>query len=247
MLMKKITITALCALGLVASSQAALVANWTFDDASDLSGNTGSGATSWNSYSGVSQDAAGRFGGAASFTPSSSAWDNSFNLVTLDSFTVSLHVKGGTAWKDYLSIGTGNNVLVFEATSGASAIYNIGGAGGTAANSGQVVGATDVRDGEWHHLAVTVGNGTLTYYVDGIQEGSADFTGSGNATSLQIGSRFGQGGRQTTALIDDVSIYDEALDAAAINQLSGAAAVPEASSSLLMGLGGLALLLRRRK
>ncbi len=51
--------------------------------------------------------------------------------------------------------------------------------------------------------------------------------------------------------IDDVQIYDEALSASdatfLLNNAGTAVGVPEPSSTALLGLGGLALILRRRK
>ena len=47
----------------------------------------------------------------------------------------------------------------------------------------------------------------------------------------------------------NIAIYDTALDTAALQTVlnAGPAAVPEPSSAALLGLGGLALILRRRK
>jgi len=244
----------------VASAPAAMVANFTFDDAGNLGANTGSVATQWNSFSGVSQST-GRFGsGAGSFEAGvSSAWDNNLNVANLESFTLSLHVKSNqtAAWKDFVSIGTTNNVVFVLERTGAEGVanYNVGNVGGTA--DGQVVsapgaGVFDVDDGEWHHLGLTVGGGALTLYIDGLNRGSVAYSGSGALSAFQLASRFGDAGRAITAEIDDVALFDEALTDGQMQFLSanaaaGLSAVPEPGSAALLGLGGLAVILRRRK
>lgn len=239
------------------TTHGALVAHFTFDNAGDLGANTGSVATSWNSFSGVTQTT-GLFGsGAGSFVAgTSSAWDNDFTVANLNAFTLSMHVKSSqtVAWRDFVSIGTGNNVVFVLERTGSEGVfnYNIGNVGGT--GEGQVgyapgAGTFDVDDGTWHHLGITVGGGTITLYIDGVSRDSATYSGSGAISAFQLASRFGDGGRAITTEIDDVAIYDEALDSAQMGWLASneaTAAAPEPSAALLGGLGLLALLRRRR-
>ncbi|WP_235203443.1 LamG-like jellyroll fold domain-containing protein [Sulfuriroseicoccus oceanibius] len=244
----------------VSSASAAMVANFTFDDAGDLGANTGTVATAWNNFSEVTQTA-GRFGaGAGSFVAgSSSAWDGDFSVANMESFSLSMHVKSSQAnsWKDFVSIGTGNNVVFVLERTGAEGVanYNIGSVGGV--NEGQVAyspgaGTFDVDDGAWHHLGLTVGGGTLTLYIDGQNRGSAAYSGTGAMSAFQLASRFGDGDRAITTEIDDVAIFDNTLTDGEMlflstNAAASAVAVPEPSSAALLGLGGLALILRRRK
>jgi len=236
------------------SASAAMVANFTFDNAADMGENTGDVATTWNNFSGVTQTA-GLFGsGSGSFVAGTSvAWDASFNVgADLSNFSVSMHIKtpvGGTNWKDFLSIGTGNNVVfVLEQTSTPGvANYNIGDVGGHDGTAGE--SAIDITDNAWHQIGLTVGGNVVTLYVDGANVASNTYTGSGAITAFQLASRFGDGSRQITTEMDDVAIYDTTLSDAYMNALSTTAAanVPEPSSAALLGLGGLALLLRRRQ
>lgn len=255
---RKLTTTLLSFLALAASSHGALVAHFSFDDAGNLGANTGSVATNWNEFSGVTQTT-GRFGvGAGSFTAGTSqAWDSDFNAVNLNSFTLSMHVKTSetTAWKDFVSLGTGNNVVFVLEQTDASGVYNynVGNVGGV--NEGQIGYAPGsssfaVNNGAWHHLGITVSNNTLTLYIDGVNRGSVVYTGSGASSAFQLASRFGTGSRAMTTELDDVAIYNEALTDAQMNWLSSNAAitnpVPEPSVALL-GLLGVTGLLRRRR
>lgn len=242
----------IAALTASSASAATMVAYYTFDNAGDIGANTGTATTEWNSF-GVTQNVDAKFGSASGNFPNG-AWDADFGTdtgVDLSDFSVSLHVKGGdSAWNDYVSIGTANNVVhVLEQTgSGGLANYNIGDVGG---HDGAVGGynAIDITDGTWHHIGLSVTGGNVTIYVDGVARASAAYTGSGTATVFQIGSRFGDGNRSVTAQIDDVSVWDGALSDAQMLTLSSNAAtvVPEPTSTALLGLGGLALILRRRK
>lgn len=252
------TTALLSSLVMTAVSHGALTAHFTFDDAGDLGANTGSASTGWSEFSGVTQTS-GRFGaGAGSFTAgSSSAWDNDFNVGNLTDFTLSLHVKTTqtSAWKDFVSIGTGNNTVFVLEQTGTSGVfnYNIGNVGGTTGGSaGYAPGSTTfaINDGEWHHLGISVGDGTLSLYVDGVNRASVPYTGTGAISAFQLASRFGDGGRALTTEIDDVAVYDTRLSDAQMNWLSSNAAVanpiPEPSAALTGLLGILGLLRRRR-
>lgn len=119
-------------------------------------------------------------------------------------------------------------------------IQNGNGTAGTIrveANGGFFVGNTVVTDTEWHHVAVTWANdGTpniqdAKLYVDGVLDaefGSIDVPPSGSQSvaintavgeDVRIGEDF-QLNHNWRGGIDEVRIYDEALDAAAISELA---------------------------
>ena len=109
---------------------------------------------------------------------------------------------------------------------------------------------------EWHHVAV-VGStiaGTLTVYIDGVQvaqdatlANGVTFNGAdGIGTAhLAVGTPRAGGtlSRNFGGLVDEVAIYDQALTA---SDFLARTTIPEPGSALLLSLGGL-MLLRRRK
>jgi len=97
---------------------------------------------------------------------------------------------------------------------------------------GNYRGATPVADGEWHHIALSVGEGANLrvpqnqLFVDG-QEDSFRAGGSNNVynitadANVSIGQRASHGDRFFTGSIDEVRIYDRALSPAEIAWISG--------------------------
>ncbi len=85
---------------------------------------------------------------------------------------------------------------------------------------GRIVGWTDLRDGEWHHVAAilrSAGEPTILdvgLYVDGVQEAVSDSLSMaidtvGGDRNVRIGDSHQN--RPVTGLLDDVRIYDRAL------------------------------------
>lgn len=90
-------------------------------------------------------------------------------------------------------------------------------------------GSTTLENGFWYHLAASWDGETVTYYVNGLEDGTAGFNGvlSSNDENLGVGAR------PTAAIaggptfffvgnIDDARIYDRALDATEIASIVAA-------------------------
>ena len=97
----------------------------------------------------------------------------------------------------------------------------------------QVADNTNIADGAWHHVAVTIDASGNTFYVDGVTttnltyyDGSAStsafLSDVTQATSLQIGIADGKNGLEWdfNGGLDDVRVYDRALSAADIATLA---------------------------
>lgn len=260
-------IPALIYLTTALGAQAALVAHYPFDgDATDASGN-GNDLTAYaadeTNFPSVSATG-GRAGGFAGFDG-----QNLFNTMFTpvsgdDSRTLSMFVR--TTADNSGSSGT--NTMFFAGWgnpgTGTRVRYDLGLEGGTnnqlrneynagAATSSATVG---LNDGDWHHVAVVWDGSTASFYLDGAAYGTAapGALATGSEIGLTIGGDTRAGGvltetstqtpnRYLTGDLDDVRVYDEALDAP---QIAALAAVPEPATSVLGLLGALGLLRRRR-
>ena len=99
---------------------------------------------------------------------------------------------------------------------------------------GQVIevnGTVNVLDGQWHHVAMTYdGTGDaagVEIFVDGVLDGAAavgkNTLGGGSITNtvgLNVGTRNNGAHHDFAGLIDDVSVWDEAISAARVADIS---------------------------
>ena len=109
----------------------------------------------------------------------------------------------------------------------------------------------------WHHVVATGSDsaGELKLYVDGVLvDTNSSLTNDATMNGYQFAvgaARFVQDGgtRPFDGLIDEFALYGTVLDATAVSTHynAGITAIPEPSSTALLGLGGLALIMRRRR
>lgn len=128
-----------------------------------------------------------------------------------------------------------------------------------AANNGTegfVDGAAALSTSSLQHLVTTynAGTGNVEFFVDGASAGTATIaTGLNINTFADTANNLGQsqwGDPAFQGQISEFTVYDTALSSAEVTTAFNAGAitaVPEPGSTALLGLGGLALILRRRK
>ncbi|MFK7909974.1 MAG: LamG domain-containing protein [Akkermansiaceae bacterium] len=266
------TTTALAAIAAAAmitpqAADAALAAHWTFDEgagttAADSSGN---GYTVTESIS----------GGTWITGKSGSAIDEGHYSVdghTTGAASQALNFAGGSVtvslWiTDPTSTGFGG-IAGFESRGSGSDIYGFKHGGDTL--NWTAVGTSPLTapdtlanysaatsDG-WIHIVGTYDGvtGASTMYVNGTQVATeTEAAGIPDKTPpsiFVIGRYSNDTTEQFTGAIDDLQVYDEALSATDVSSLFAnpgldLASIPEPSSTALLGLGGLALIFRRRK
>ena len=114
--------------------------------------------------------------------------------------------------------------------------------------------------GTWQQVLLTYSsdgtNTTLTTYIDGVAQAGVitETTSALSDTGIHIGNaRTGAGTRAFDGKIDEFGAWNRVLTSTEISQVyqnglnGNALTVPEPSSTALLGLGGIALILRRRK
>ena len=85
-----------------------------------------------------------------------------------------------------------------------------------------VQGSVSVNDGNWHHVAGVYDGAQLLLYVDGQLDTAVTATGTmdTNSSAVYFGDNVGTSARYFHGLMDDVYIYDTALDAASVLALA---------------------------
>jgi biopolymer transport protein ExbB len=136
-----------------------------------------------------------KFSGKESITVPASA---SLRLVPSQGFTASAWMRAAQAQQAVLIALSEQGKSLELALDGArvTARANFGGTPVTVTQS------ADLSFGQWHHVAMSVGNGKLTLYVDGTVAGSAPVTPTELGGELTVGAA--GGGRFFTGEIDEV-------------------------------------------
>jgi hypothetical protein len=223
--------------------------------------NTAGGAISVGQSSfaqgGTAYDFGGGFIGAASALTTSlpewtvEAWVNYDSAKSSASNFLS-NDQGG--WNNDVLIGIGPEAGN-EVPGGSVGVVQQGSPGTTRDAAGAILGANT-----WHHVVLTgsTSAGEMAVYIDGVLAGSdtalvngvtfngADGIGTANLT---IGAArpdsADPGYRPYDGLLDELAIYDSVLTPVQISAHANAA-IPEPGSTLLLALGSLVLVRRRR-
>ena len=193
-----------------------LVGYWTFDEgggqiAADSSGNGLDGT-----LNGDPQWVAGQLGGALDFNGSGDYVEIPHDplLSITDEITIAAWTNMSTNASGEMAIvskgGWGANDLPYELTETAGDVifwqfYDDAGRDTCAPESPPV--------NEWHHIAGTYDGSVFQCYIDGELADEWAYAGTmpENTASVMIGRR-SRGGTHFNCMIDDVAIYDRALD-----------------------------------
>ncbi|GAA5481419.1 LamG domain-containing protein [Haloferula sargassicola] len=270
-------LTAAGLVGLALASPAALVAHYTFDEASGATTalNEVTGSTTGTVGANVVTGTAGISGNAYSFSGATGQAD----IVDMGnaSFFAAITTSGAytlSAWVNSTEATGGRNVVVFAGNDADSNDYaDLGTTVTEPGHEGEAYGrnrpntntpsvatgyfsdGATVVDGTWHHIAMTVdlSGAVVSLYVDGALANSQTIPSGFETFPVMNNFEIGRLGRSSPTdgyegLVDDVQVYDEALDATGIAYLfaNPGQAVPEPAGAALAGLGLLSLLRRRR-
>jgi len=216
---------------------AGLVGHWMFDEGSGTVAVDSSAKGNDGTLNGGPQWVAGQIGGALNFNSTDDYVDisSSSSLESMTDITISAWIKAETLQpaqectivrRDaYQLPGVRTIYLMDLFTDGHLRLFFWG---KDSADMTIGTSTTDLRDGNWHHVAVVRDNGnTKAYgYVDGIAAIDVTDIADGSFESADTSVYIGQYDRdnsnsQFKGTIDEVRIYDRALSQAEIAWLSG--------------------------
>ena len=253
---------------LAVPANGALIAYYDFEnDTQDSSGNNNHGTNNGVTFSTTVAGAlahstrSGSFEGGTSGDHVDLGYLNLFGIAQSTGLTMSFWVRPDVASQPAWIIAEGNDTdpdtaYVWGSRTQADGkmsqfIRNNAGTFSTSASSQNAFVV-----GEWHHVLITDNAGTVTVYIDGVQDpNNLSYAKPGTYTfqNSSIGAwlRGAAGGNPTInnqfdGLIDDVAIYNEILGSSQISSLaSGANPIPEPSATLLAALAALGFTGRR--
>ena len=225
--------------------QADLVAHWTGDStAADATANGHDGSVSGATYT------SGVFGNAFSF-------DGVDDQITVAAnadlepieFSISMWVRAGL--ENHIRLladsthGSGSSGWAMQI----NAANNIGFAFGNGSSYPEVITASLLGDGNFHHYVATLDGTNMRMYVDSVAVGILAYSGTPlpSGGNIQIGNTSTISNRAFEGALDDIRIYNEALTQSQVTSLFNAVSVPEPGSIGLLTLLGLMNLRRRRK
>jgi uncharacterized protein (TIGR02145 family) len=147
------------------------------------------------------------------------AISNSPSLIFTDALTISCWVKFEDLPGAFHSIilsqtGAGYSGWLFDGYNSKMRLCKTG--------NGFDLGTTSMLNNTWYHLVATFGNSTLTYYLNGVYDGSyaAPQNIIPSGTTLMIGNyNYGVGNQVMIGTIDDINIYNRVLTQIEIDSL----------------------------
>jgi hypothetical protein len=154
------------------------------------------------------------------------AWINTSAIGTIDQIITKDDGSAGRMWQFRKASNDTVQFIVFNETT-----------------FGQLISASTITDGDWHHVAGTWDGSTMGIFVDGNNEGSVGFSGAfrkNQTNDVLIGRAETASPAYFDGVIDEVRIYDRVLKDNEIADLanlqtSGGFEVPNASGVTCAG------------
>lgn len=243
-------LVAVCA-WLAGPAEGALVSYYTFDgsNAIDSSGNGNNGTLLGGTLPTFSGDVAPQIGGGLSLSLNNAGITSNGSRVEV-AHSASLAINDAITISYWLRADAADQPNTFTRTIGKNGgstsdpgwEYQRDGGGSTMrvrtdtnAGGNKLNGTVAAFDGDWHHIAHVLDNGSMKAYFDGVEVDSDTYphgTGFGNTRKLTIGTQNG-GGRPLNGLMDDVSIWDNTLNASEISFLASGGSASQLANSVM--------------
>ena len=146
---------------------------------------------------------------------------NDSALAFQDALTIALWVKTSQAGNQALVVNnrsSNRNSYRLELNAGIPQIMLAG-----MSNPGPFAATTSIADGQWHHVAATLGAGTVRVYVDGVEErvvsGLTGLINANYASNIWLGGR-NDAARYFTGSMDALTMYNYAASPSLIGELA---------------------------
>jgi hypothetical protein len=142
---------------------------------------------------------------------------DSNDLDLTDQFTLEAWVRPEEAnkWSAVLTKERGKNAISYQMHAEGEKSAPVGYVGNSTGQYGVTAGTTPITPRVWTHLAMTYDGAKLRYYVNGALKGTASASDPGvSADQLLIGGNLSWPEDAFKGLIDEIRIYDRALDEA---------------------------------
>jgi hypothetical protein len=237
---------------------AALVAHYSFDSDYSLTGGSYSGSLSETESGGATvgiSTTTGEYkfgGGAASFssTISNAAYlgltvGNPIEFTVSEAWSISFWVRrsAGSDIRQGMIAGDTSNTTDFLWAADNSAQVQGMRFRNTSNGNANFGGHPD--DGNFHHwVVISDGASTISAYRDNVAQ--TDVSTGGNFTINAIGHAYNATTFSMNGQIDELYIFNEAIDATTVGNLFNTNTIPEPATFALLALGGMAALRRRR-
>lgn len=221
-------------------ARAGLLAYYSFDsDFTDASGQSNDLTAEPGTDPAITTDPGQVAGGTGALDLDGNDWLNLTNTLSFgpsDPWSVAFWVKrdAGAATQDGMilgEVGTSGNFIWTPSNPTVVQGLRFRNANG---NNADYSGFPD--DGAFHHWAVIAhGDGSVTVYRDNVSLGSRTPSGGTTFTASDVGHAFSSTGQIHFGQIDELYIYDEAIDATKVAELSGISTGPDETPPSLSG------------